>query len=81
MSGQHPVIAFDVAISHQDDLLHEAETRRLSAVAGSHRPARGTGLRRRAGSVLVHLGQRLQSTHRHRNAGDLAAASVLRISR
>ncbi|MEA2511348.1 MAG: hypothetical protein QOJ59_835 [Thermomicrobiales bacterium] len=81
MSGQHPVIAYDVAISLQEGLLHQAEAGRLAACADADRPVVVDRLRRRAGQALVRLGERLESTHR-RSTGDLAAASgVLRISR
>jgi hypothetical protein len=82
MCSQHPIIAFEVAIAHQDEMLHQANSQRLMGVAESgHRRVLG-GVMQFAGQRLVRLGERLQTTRRRPNGGELAAAAgALRISR
>ncbi|HKG25066.1 MAG TPA: hypothetical protein VKB09_05415 [Thermomicrobiales bacterium] len=82
MSVQHPIISFEYAISHQDELIHQADVKRLAGAVEASEPRRLSGARRRVGQALVQLGERLQTTHRRAHAGDLAAAAgALRISR
>jgi hypothetical protein len=82
MSMQHPIISFDVAISHQDDLLSQAETKRLVGTAETNGSGVLCDLKRSVGQALVRLGEHLQMGHRRAKAGDLgAAAGALRLSR
>jgi hypothetical protein len=82
MSAGHPLIAFDVAISHQDDLLQQAEDKRLVAVAGTTGHSFAGGFSDWMGHLLVRVGEHLQTTQRRPIAGDLdAAAGALRIAR
>ena len=81
MSSQHPIIALEVAFAHQGEMLHQANSHRLSGVAESgHRRVLG-GVKQVVGQRLIRLGERLQATRRT-NGGELAAAAgALRISR
>jgi tRNA(Ile2) C34 agmatinyltransferase TiaS len=82
MSAGHPLIAFEVAITHQDDLLQQAEEQRTVAIADATRRPFVYGFRGRVGHALVGLGERLQSTQQRPRASDLASATgALRISR
>jgi hypothetical protein len=82
VSVQHPIISFEYAISHHDELIHQADVKRLAGAVDTSESRRLSGLKRRVGQALVQLGERLQATHRRANAGDLAAAAgALRISR
>lgn len=85
MTEQHPLIAFDLAQSHQHTMLHQADAKRLSDLAVEHE-VDARRLRCRIGLALVRLGERL-ATRRERlttvgSAGDRAvSAGVLRLSR
>jgi hypothetical protein len=80
MSSQHPIIAFEVAHAHQDEMLHQADSRRLNGAAESDHK-RILGVKQFVGQRLVRMGERLQATRRT-NGGELgAAAGALRISR
>lgn len=82
MSAGHPLIAFDVAISRQDDLLQQAEEERLVAVAGMTGHAFAGGFSDWMGHLLIRVGEHLQTTKRHPLASDLdAATGALRIAR
>jgi hypothetical protein len=82
MSSQHPIIAFEVAHVHQDEMLHRAEVHRLTDVAGSGQRRGLTGAKQAMGQGLVRIGERLQATRSRSNGNELAAAAgVLRISR
>lgn len=82
MSIQHPVISYDVAISLQDELIHQADVKRLSGAIKANESNWVSGVKRRVGQALVQFGERLQAPHRQANRGDLAAAAgALRISR
>ena len=82
MSVQHPIISFEVAISHQDELIHQADVKRLAGAVDVGRPRLLGDAKRRAGQALVRLGERLQANRRRANVGDLAAAAgALRIAR
>jgi hypothetical protein len=81
MSAGHPLVAFDIAVSRREELLHQAEERRIVAIADATRSPFATGLRGHLGRLLVGLGERLQSRP-HPLVGDLATATgPLRISR
>jgi hypothetical protein len=85
MTSQHPTIAFDLACSHRDAMLQQADAKRLHELA-IEQSTDVNGLRRRVGLALVRLGERL-ATRRDRlttagYAGDSAiSAGVLRLSR
>lgn len=82
MSSQHPIIAFEVAHVHQDEMLHRAEVHRLTDVAGSDQRQSFGGMKRVVGQALVRMGERLQAKQRRSNGSELAAAAgALRISR
>jgi hypothetical protein len=82
MSSQHPIIAFEVAHVHQDEMLHRADVQRLMGVAGSGQRRGLDGAKLAMGQRLVRLGERLQATRSRSNGSELAAAAgVLRISR
>jgi hypothetical protein len=73
MNVGHPIIGFDFANSHRDDLLREAAERRL--VAEAHRDRGSVGaLRRRIGDALVRAGERLQGARNRRVAEELGPA-------
>jgi hypothetical protein len=85
MTGQHPMIAFDLAQTHQDAMLQQSDAKRLNELAVEH-SVDASSLRRHLGLTLVRLGERL-ATRRERlttvgAAGDRAiSAGVLRLSR
>jgi hypothetical protein len=73
MNVGHPIIGFDIANSHRDDLLREAAKRRL--VSAAHREHDKVGVwRHRIGDALVRAGERLQGARRSRAAEELGAA-------
>jgi hypothetical protein len=77
----HPIIGFDFADSHREDILRQAAVDRLVAEARHGRPSVGA-LRRLAGNALVHVGERLQGVRERRIAKELGdAAGALRLAR
>lgn len=82
MSAGQSLIAFDVAVCRQDDLLHRAEEKRLVAVARTTAPSFAVGFCDRLGDLLVRVGEHLQTTRRRARVGDLdVATGTLRIAR
>jgi len=81
MNAGHPIIAFDFANCHRDDLLREAAERRLVADAHRGRPS-VNALRRRVGNALVRAGEHLQGARGRRIAEELGnAAGALHVAR
>jgi hypothetical protein len=80
MNAGHPIIGFDIANCHRDDLLREAAERRLIADAHRERPS-VNALRRRVGNALVRAGEHLQGARQRRVAEDLVNAGALRLAR
>ena len=73
MNVGHPIIGFDFANCHRDDLLRDAAERRL--VSEAHRDRGSVGaLRRRIGNALVRVGEHLQGARRRRVSEELGAA-------
>jgi hypothetical protein len=82
VSIQHPVLSFEVARSHREELIHRADNARLAGAVEAGGSNRFSRPKRRVGQALVRFGERLQATHRRANAGDLAAAAgALRLAR
>jgi hypothetical protein len=81
MNAGHPIIGFDIADHHRADLLRQAAERRLIAEARHARPTTGA-LRRRAGNLLVRLGEHLQGARESGLAPELGeVAGALRLAR
>jgi hypothetical protein len=82
MSAGHPLIGFDIAIARQDDLLQQAEERRIVNIAGTTANPTVGGFSDWMGHLLVCVGERLQTTHRRPLADDLSPATgAFRIAR
>lgn len=81
MTGQHPVISFDLAHSYQDTLLRQAETRRLGDLAAGQADHRIGLWRARVGLALVRLGERLASRPLPEKRERAFSISELRLSR
>lgn len=81
MTGHHPVISFDLAQSHQDALLRQAETKRLGNLAAAPTGYRFDRWRAKIGLTLVRLGERLASRPLPENRERTLSIAELRLSR
>ena len=81
MNVGHPIIGFDFANSRREDILRQAEARRLVSEAREAQPAVGA-LRRQVGNVLVRCGEHLQGARERRSPKGLGdAPGILHLAR
>ena len=82
MNVGHPIISFDVANHHREEMLRSAAERRLIVEAHGARSVEVGALRRHAGNLLVRFGEHLQGARRLRIAEELESApGALRLAR
>jgi hypothetical protein len=81
MNVGHPIIGFDFANYHREDLLREAAEQRLVTEAHGARPGAGA-IRTRIGNALVRAGEYLQGARQRQVAEQLGeAVTALRLAR
>jgi hypothetical protein len=77
MCFTEPIIGWDMAIAHQDDLMRRVAHADLVAEALRGRPMSIGTVRRQIGGALVHLGERVQRSRTGTTRGDRAADALL----